>query len=281
MKKMTILIITFCLAVLSASCSEICEPIDDIGYNATEEEYIYALKYMGTWYGFGTDGDEAQFEINIREKDADNAYVTIEGWGTNSNLGLEEIEITFDCSDYAKENTESQQQRIFRFSVNEYDKEVLEINFIDRTSGKQIAQSIYAGRDSNISDAFDEREVSNEQPKQNYSAEKNMYQERYNQLSAKTIPEAPQQEMNFVSSDLYSQWDLLLNDVYNFLKSTKSSTEFESIKNDEIAWIKEKEAAIESSRNEFAGGSMAPFAANTTAIEYTKERCYYLISLIN
>lgn len=44
---------------------------------------------------------------------------------------------------------------------------------------------------------------------------------------------------------------------------------------------KKKEAAVEASRSEYAGGSMAPLAANTTAIKYTKDRCNYLISLIN
>lgn len=68
------------------------------------------------------------------------------------------------------------------------------------------------------------------------------------------------------------EWDLLLNDVYNYLKTIKTSSEFENINNDEVAWIGKKDAAVETSGNEYAGGSMAPLAANTTAIEYTKQR---------
>ena len=87
--------------------------------------------------------------------------------------------------------------------------------------------------------------------------------------------------MNVASMELYQQWDALLNDVYNYLKESKSKLEFDKISKDELEWIKEKEAAIKESRAEFEGGSMAALVANTTAIDYTQKRCEYLISLID
>ena len=82
------------------------------------------------------------------------------------------------------------------------------------------------------------------------------------------------------SKEVFDRWDALLNDVYQFLKSIKPESEFESIKNDEINWIHTKENAANAAAAEYEGGSMAPMEYNTTAAEYTKDRCYYLISLI-
>ena len=118
------------------------------------------------------------------------------------------------------------------------------------------------------------------QPTDIYESERSIFQQRYDYLNTKQIESAPQQEMNIQSGNLFAEWDQLLNDIYKYLKAIKSPTEFKAIESDEINWIKEKEAAIEESRSMFEGGSMAPLAANETAIEYTKERCSYLISLI-
>ena len=43
----------------------------------------------------------------------------------------------------------------------------------------------------------------------------------------------------------------------------------------------ETEIAIDEASAEWEGGSGEPMARNMTAARYTKDRCYYLISLIN
>lgn len=90
-----------------------------------------------------------------------------------------------------------------------------------------------------------------------------------------------QYEINSESSIVFEKWDDLLNDVYNYLKSVMSDSAFKRLQDDELSWIKEKEAAIEEAGAEWDGGSGEIAARNMTAIRYTKERCYYLISLIN
>lgn len=90
-----------------------------------------------------------------------------------------------------------------------------------------------------------------------------------------------QSEINSESSIVYKKWDALLNDVYQYLKKILPESEFKALKSDELDWIAEKEAAIEEAGAEWAGGSGEPMARNTAGIEYTQERCYYLISLIN
>ena len=59
-----------------------------------------------------------------------------------------------------------------------------------------------------------------------------------------------------------------------------SQNEFATLQKDEQNWIKKKENAINEAGKEYEGGSMAPLARNSVGIDYTKERCEYLLSLI-
>ena len=90
-----------------------------------------------------------------------------------------------------------------------------------------------------------------------------------------------QATMNIESSVVFKKWDTLLNDVYQYLKQTMTQSEFAALKKEEEVWIKEKEAAIEAAGNEHKGGTMEPLARNSVGIDYTKQRTYYLISLID
>lgn len=69
----------------------------------------------------------------------------------------------------------------------------------------------------------------------------------------------------------YQQWDTLLNEVYQHLKATMSSAEFENLKQDERNWVAQKEAAA----SQYTGAMCF-----MTSMEYTAERTYYLISLV-
>ena len=102
----------------------------------------------------------------------------------------------------------------------------------------------------------------------------------FNTLSQKEIPDAPQQTMNVKSGEIYDEWDRLLNEIYGYLKETMSQNEFATLQKDEQNWIKKKENAINEAGKEYEGGSMAPLARNSVGIDYTKERCEYLLSLI-
>lgn len=89
-----------------------------------------------------------------------------------------------------------------------------------------------------------------------------------------------QLEMNMSSGLEYRTWDVLLNEIYQYLRTYLPAGEFEKLKQEQIKWISEKENAIEAERNGYGSGSIAPLMANSTGTRYTKERCYYLMSLI-
>lgn len=90
-----------------------------------------------------------------------------------------------------------------------------------------------------------------------------------------------QAEINRESGIVFEKWDVLLNEVYRYLQTIMSDSDFQQLQNEELIWISEKETAIEEAGAEWGGGSGEPMVRNLTAIQYTKERCYYLISLID
>jgi len=89
-----------------------------------------------------------------------------------------------------------------------------------------------------------------------------------------------QQEINAAAYDIYTKWDNLLNEVYQYLKSTLSKEEFEKLRKDELEWIKEKEAAMDEAASKWEGGTGEPMAYYGEGAALTRERCYELIYMI-
>lgn len=89
-----------------------------------------------------------------------------------------------------------------------------------------------------------------------------------------------QSVLNEESYQVYLKWDALLNEVYQFLKIDMDAEAFAALEAEELAWIKMKESAVEAAGDAWKGGSAEPMARNAEGIKYTRERCYYLISLV-
>lgn len=73
------------------------------------------------------------------------------------------------------------------------------------------------------------------------------------------------------SNAVYQKWDKLLNQVYQYLKTIMPAGEFKQLEKEELQWIKAKEGTQ-------SGTSGAEYYQ--IGIEFTKDRCYYLISYI-
>lgn len=133
----------------------------------------------------------------------------------------------------------------------------------------------------------EEKEIPAEQPSKSSerTTQKDAFLDKASDIEqySKTYLETAenQAKINSESWIVYKKWDSLLNEVYQYLKTIMSDSEFKQLQKDEIAWIAKKEKAIEEAGAEWEGGSGEPMARNMTGIQYTRERCYYLISLIN
>lgn len=83
--------------------------------------------------------------------------------------------------------------------------------------------------------------------------------------------------MRVYANKQYTEWDKALNEIYGVLKQQLPPDDMKKLENEEIKWIKEKEARVERAGNEFKGGTLEPISRATAAAEATKERCYELV----
>lgn len=102
--------------------------------------------------------------------------------------------------------------------------------------------------------------------------------EEYSEIKNKnTITQA---DINIESYNIFLKWDALLNEIYTYLSENMKEEDFATLEKDELLWIAEKEAAIEEEAKYWEGGSGEAMVRNVTASSYTKDRCYYLISIV-
>ena len=85
-----------------------------------------------------------------------------------------------------------------------------------------------------------------------------------------------QSDMNNLSYEIYMVWDDLVNELWGILKENLDQETMDKLLQEQRAWIADKEAAVKEAGAEFAGGSMAPLAANQKAAELTKARVHVL-----
>ncbi|MBQ9012990.1 MAG: DUF1311 domain-containing protein [Bacilli bacterium] len=84
-------------------------------------------------------------------------------------------------------------------------------------------------------------------------------------------------EMVNAGRESYERWDKILNDIYNDLKKNLPGNEMSKLKEDELAWIEDKEKTAEEKSKEYEGGSMEGIIYISTLVEMTQERCYFLV----
>ena len=89
-----------------------------------------------------------------------------------------------------------------------------------------------------------------------------------------------QQEMNQISGQLYELWDSELNRLWKVLKEMKDADSFSALRKEQRNWISQKETAVKAAGKEWEGGSMQAMAENSKAAGMTRDRVYYLLSLI-
>lgn len=89
-----------------------------------------------------------------------------------------------------------------------------------------------------------------------------------------------QADMNMKSMELYHTWDAALNTLWTEIKSQISEEEFAVLLEEQRAWIKEKEQAVEEAGKEVEGGSIYSLVVNMKAAEMTEERVYELYELL-
>ncbi len=85
-----------------------------------------------------------------------------------------------------------------------------------------------------------------------------------------------QNQMNQTAEELYNLWDDCLNAVWDVIKLEKSDSEFSKIKEEQLAWIEDKENQIKEAGEAYQGGSMQSMVESLKGAELTKKRVYEL-----
>lgn len=75
----------------------------------------------------------------------------------------------------------------------------------------------------------------------------------------------------------YKQWDDALNEIYGVLKVQLSPGDMKNLQNEELQWIKDRDAKAKSDASEMAGGTMEKVLYEGSLSKSTKERCYVLV----
>lgn len=92
--------------------------------------------------------------------------------------------------------------------------------------------------------------------------------------------ELNQAEMNQKAHELYALWDEALNHLWGKLEDSLPEDEFDSLLDEQIQWIEDKESAVEDAGKDFEGGSIYPLITNHKAAEITETRVYELYDML-
>ena len=89
-----------------------------------------------------------------------------------------------------------------------------------------------------------------------------------------------QADMNDAAQQKYQVWDDALNQLWADLKGLLGEEEMRELTNEELAWIREKEAAALEAAAEYEGGSIYPAVYSGTLTSLTKQRVYELLEYL-
>lgn len=111
-----------------------------------KNNYLYSEDYMGIWYGFGTDGNKAQFKFEFTPIDETTVSVTRSGWGTNSNLDETTVVIEFKSNTVAETELTNGVKQQFEFKTENGEKTII-LNYVNAAE-TPIAEATYIYRNS-------------------------------------------------------------------------------------------------------------------------------------
>jgi uncharacterized protein YecT (DUF1311 family) len=74
-------------------------------------------------------------------------------------------------------------------------------------------------------------------------------------------------------------WDTALNEIYGILKDEMLDSDFVSLKEEQIQWIKNRDEIALTEYTREGGGSLPKVVQVESLADSTKKRCYELVNL--
>ena len=114
--------------------------------------------------------------------------------------------------------------------------------------------------------------------RQQVEAELQAVEQQSKNIEEKLSQAYTDEETNQYSEQLFKVWDDYINVLWGYIKNNLSESEFNSLKQEQIDWIVNKEDAMD-----IAGsnkGSLETYFRNIEATNWTKDRVYQLINYL-
>ncbi len=88
-----------------------------------------------------------------------------------------------------------------------------------------------------------------------------------------------QVEMTAAEGEIFSKWDMLLNEIYADLKKSLPPNDMSKLRVEQRDWLEYRDEKATEDALQYKGGSMETLQYVSTQAQLTKERCYELVDL--
>lgn len=152
-------------------------------------------------------------------------------------------------------------------------------------SSENPTNNIDDSKENEVISSSNQIENKNNKNSDNIASKKQIYLEKLSKLESdlysllKEKYASPKtQDLIDASSKEYTQWDNMLNEIYNELQNQLSEEEMSKLIEEERDWINTRNEKSEATANKFKDRTIAPFNRMMSAATSTKERCYELVN---
>ncbi|GAA0858197.1 MULTISPECIES: lysozyme inhibitor LprI family protein [Clostridium] len=230
------------------------------------EEYLHAKKLYDE--GKLDEAKESIEKINKSYESYNNFKDNIEGLREKINEGLKTNKDIDSSISKARDLIENKKY--------EEAKKVLDkINSSDlKENQKQTIDDLKGRVDSEIKNKEQSKKESLATERIKFLNELNDIQKDINEMPAGDTTA----EMHEFADNEYKLWDNALNKIYRYLKNNLPQDKFKALEQDEVRWIKEKEAKAKDAADKFKGGTAEPVVYLGALADETKDRCYKLVN---
>ncbi|QTD39517.1 lysozyme inhibitor LprI family protein [Sporosarcina sp. Te-1] len=151
----------------------------------------------------------------------------------------------------------------------------------DTSNQPQIERKPHSDNASNETEET-ETNPSNEEPdKESTELTKEQYLQKLNEMeeadrngeAGTTTVELENQE-----TERYEKWDAELNRIYGILKEKLSPEQMDQLKEEQRAWMEQRDEEAKKSSLAYQGGTMESLEYVATQASLTRERCYELVA---
>ena len=192
-------------------------------------------------------------------------------WGCKSSDGGSKQENAAGTESIESSDSE---ERTADSGTNEEEAEVTEAPGVQTNEAAQKTGTVQSAedvtRDSTTEEkAYDPYESVRDELNRLYSRTQSRSDEIHKEIDDGYLD---QQTMNAMMREDYENWDLLLNQIWSYLKDTLDEEEMSALSERQKDWVVRKEKAVEEAGKEMEGGSMQPFLEAGEAAFWTKTK---------